>query len=397
LSGIQKHDVLGLVGLSFTIQHRDKDTKARTGVMVLPHGSVATPVFMPVGTNGTVKALTKDDLEQIGFEIILANTYHLYLRPGMDIVQKAGSLHDFAVWNKNILTDSGGFQVFSLAPFRKITEEGYQFRSHIDGSLHILTPEKVVSIQRTLNSDIQMQLDVCTPFGIPYKKALAALAVNEAWLKRANEAWKQAVGEGYAGSLFAIAQGNFYRDLREKSAEQVTRADTPGIAIGGLSVGEPEEVYEEFLALSTDMLPQEKPRYVMGIGTPEYILGAIENGIDMFDCVFPTRGGRNGYVFAKDGHYAIKRKANEDDFGPLDKECSCKVCRTYSRAYIRHLWKTKEILCSMLLSYHNLSFLHNMVKEARAAIEHDTFAAFKAAFLKRYQSGAAHEPVSFSV
>jgi queuine tRNA-ribosyltransferase len=355
--------------------------------MVLPHGSVATPVFMPVGTNGTVKALTKDDLREIGFEIILANTYHLYLRPGMDIMQKAGSLHDFAVWDKNILTDSGGFQVFSLAPFRKITEDGCRFRSHIDGSLHILTPEKVVAIQRTFNSDIQMQLDVCTPFGIPYKKADSALAVNEAWLRRANEAWKKAVDEGYAGNLFAIMQGNFYQDLRKKSAEQVGHADTPGIAIGGLSVGEPREVYQAFLALSTDLLPPDKPRYVMGIGTPEYLLDAIGNGIDMFDCVFPTRGGRNGYVFAKEGHYAIKQKAHEDDFGPLDPDCSCKVCRTYSRAYIRHLWKAKEILCSMLLSYHNLYFLHNMVKEARTAIKHDNFSAFKAAFLKRYQSG----------
>ncbi|MDR1469119.1 MAG: tRNA guanosine(34) transglycosylase Tgt [Spirochaetaceae bacterium] len=379
------------VGLTFAIQHRDAETKARTGVMVLPHGSVATPVFMPVGTNGTVKALTKDDLREIGFEIILANTYHLYLRPGMDIMQKAGSLHDFAVWDKNILTDSGGFQVFSLAPFRKITEDGYRFRSHIDGSLHLLTPEKVVAIQRTFNSDIQMQLDVCTPFGIPHKKALSALIVNEAWLERANDAWKKATDEGYAGNLFAIMQGNFYKDLREKSVGQVIHADTPGIAIGGLSVGEPLDVYNEFLAFSTDLLPPEKPRYVMGIGTPEYILGAIEQGIDMFDCVFPTRGGRNGYVFAKDGHYAIKQRAHEDDFGPLDPACSCKVCRMYSRAYIRHLWKAKEILCSMLLSYHNLYFLHNMVKEARAAIENDAFSAFKAAFLKRYQSGANRE------
>jgi queuine tRNA-ribosyltransferase len=353
--------------------------------MTLPHGSVTTPVFMPVGTNGTVKALTKDDLHEIGFEIILANTYHLYLRPGTDIIQKAGSLHDFAVWDKNILTDSGGFQVFSLAPFRKITEGGYTFRSHIDGSLHTLTPENAAAIQRVLNSDIQMQLDVCTPFGIPYKKAVSALMVNEKWLTRSNAAWRKAADEGYQGNLFAIVQGNFYRDLREKSAEQVINAGTPGIAIGGLSVGEPPETYKEFLSFTAGLLPEGKPRYVMGIGTPEYILDAIEDGIDMFDCVFPTRGGRNGFVFAKDGHYAIKRKENEDDFSPLDKECSCKVCRTYSRAYIRHLWKTREILCSMLLSYHNLYFLHNMVKEARTAIENDSFSAYKEMFLKRYQ------------
>jgi queuine tRNA-ribosyltransferase len=374
------------VGLEFTIKHKDKNTKARTGVMMLPHGSITTPVFMPVGTNGTVKALTKDDLHEIGFDIILSNTYHLYLRPGMDTIQKAGSLHDFAVWDKNILTDSGGFQVFSLAPFRKLTEDGYRFRSHIDGSLHMLTPEKVVAIQRILNSDIQMQLDVCTPYGIPYKKAVSALILNEAWLKRANESWKKAADEGYAGNLFSIVQGNFYKDLREKSAEQAINAGTPGFAIGGLSVGEPREVYTEFLSCTADLLPCDKPRYVMGIGTPEYILEAIENGIDMFDCVFPTRGGRNGFVFAQDGHYAIKQKSNEDNFGPLDRECSCKVCRTYSRAYIRHLWKTREILCSMLLSYHNLYFLHNMIKEARAAIENDSFSAFKKSFLTRYQS-----------
>jgi queuine tRNA-ribosyltransferase len=373
------------VGLTFAIKHKDKNTKARTGVMMLPHGKVTTPVFMPVGTNGTVKALTKDDLHEIGFEIILSNTYHLYLRPGTDIIQKAGSLHDFAVWDENILTDSGGFQVFSLAPFRKLTEDGYRFRSHIDGSPHTLTPEKVVEIQRILNSDIQMQLDVCTPYDIPQKKALSALIMNEAWLKRANDAWKKAADEGYAGNLFSIIQGNFYKDLREKSAEQAIHADTPGFAIGGLSVGEPREVYAEFLSFTADLLPCDRPRYVMGIGTPEYLLEAVDNGIDMFDCVFPTRGGRNGYVFAKDGHYAIKQKRNEDDFGPLDRDCSCKVCRTYSRAYIRHLWKTQEILCSMLLSYHNLYFLNNMITEARTAIENDSFSAFKRAFLKRYQ------------
>jgi queuine tRNA-ribosyltransferase len=370
----------------FSIAHRDTSSKARAGTLHLPHGDVLTPVFMPVGTNGTVKALTKDDLQEIGFEIILANTYHLYLRPGVNIIEKANGLHSFTVWENNILTDSGGFQVFSLAPFRKITEEGYRFRSHIDGSLHLFTPEKAVDIQRKLNSDIQMQLDVCTPYDIPYKKAGEALRVTEQWLIRANAAWKEAVDEGYKGALFAIMQGNFYKDLREKSAEQVIEAGTPGIAIGGLSVGEPPSLFAEYLAFSASLLPEEKPRYVMGIGTPEYILGAIENGIDMFDCVFPTRGGRNGFVFAHNGHYAIKKKENEDDFSPLDSECSCKVCKTYSRAYIRHLWKTQEILCSMLLSYHNLSFLHNLVRGARNAILNDSFPAFKTGFLQKYSA-----------
>jgi queuine tRNA-ribosyltransferase len=369
----------------FTIHHTDPSCAARTGIMNLAHGPVSTPVFMPVGTNATVKAITREDLIDIGFEIILSNTYHLYLRPGTAIIAGAGGLHQFMSWERNILTDSGGFQVFSLAPFRKIQGDGVEFRSHIDGSYHVLTPERVVAIQTLLNSDIQMQLDVCTPWGTSYQESVAALTTTTAWLFRAESAWKEAADAGYQGKLFSIVQGNFFRELRAQSAEITCSVDTPGIAIGGLSVGEPAEVFEEYLAYTTSLLPAEKPRYVMGIGTPQYVLSAIEHGIDMFDCVLPTRTGRNGRVFSHDGDFALKKQENIADFSPIDPECTCHVCRTYSRAYLRHLFKTQEILCSMLASYHNLYFLHDLIKNARKAIEENRFLSFKNHFLMRYE------------
>jgi queuine tRNA-ribosyltransferase len=373
----------------FTVNHSDPASNARTGMLDLPHGKVSTPVFMPVGTNGTVKAITREDLCGIGFEIILSNTYHLYLRPGTEVIAAAGGLHKFMSWDKNILTDSGGFQVFSLAPFRKISQEGARFHSHIDGSAHFLTPEKAVEIQAILNSDIQMQLDVCTGWGTSYKEAEEALGITDNWLLRAKKTWLEKKEAGYGGQLFGIVQGNFFRDLRERSAASAAAADTPGIAIGGLSVGETPGVYREFLASTAALLPKEKPRYVMGIGTPEYILDAIEQGIDMFDCVLPTRTGRTGRVFTRSGPWSIKKAENRLDFLPIDEECGCKVCRTYSRAYLRHLFKTGEILISMLASYHNLYFLHDLVKESRKAIEEDRFTAFKKQFLSRYGGGGA--------
>ena len=344
---------------------------------------------MPVGTNGTVKALTNEDLESIGFSIILANTYHLYLRPGTDIIAAAGGLRNFTQWKGNYLSDSGGFQVFSLAPFRKITEEGVKFRSHIDGSYHLLTPEKVVDIQVLLNSDIQMPLDICTPWGTEKKKAKEALETTARWLKRAQGTWQKAADNGYGGQLFSIVQGNFFPELRRESAERTLETDTPGIAIGGLSVGEGDEVFREYLSLCSGLLPNEKPRYVMGIGTPEYILWAIEEGIDMFDCVFPTRTGRNGHVFTHSGPISVKKAENAADFKPLDESCSCRVCKNYSRSYFRHLFKTKEILCSMLASYHNLYFLHQLVLDSRAAIRENKFIEFKNTFLSRYRKGGA--------
>lgn len=371
----------------FNILHKNKNSKARTGVLSLPHGTVQTPVFMPVGTNATVKAITKDDLEEIGFEIILANTYHLYLRPGPDLIKEAGGLHGFSKWNRNFLTDSGGFQVFSLSKLRKITNEGARFQSNIDGSYHMFTPENVVKTQAKFNSDIQMQLDVCSGWGVERKEAVEALRITSDWLVRAKKAWEEEQNKGYKGILFPIVQGNFFEDLRKQSAEFVASLDFPGIAIGGLSVGEPKEEYSKFLAYTVDCLPEDKPKYVMGIGTPDYILDAIANGIDMFDCVLPTRNARNGSYFTHDGMLSIKQERFIHDFGPIDKECNCKVCHNYSRSYLRHIFKSQEILSSMLASYHNLYFLNNLVKEAREAINNDRFEEYREVFLKRFKAG----------
>ncbi len=371
----------------FDIIHKDASSKARTGICRLPHGDVRTPVFMPVGTNATVKAITKDDLEEIGFEIILANTYHLYLRPSADLIMEAGGLHGFSKWNKNFLTDSGGFQVFSLSKLRKITAEGARFQSNIDGSYHLFTPENVVDTQVKFNSDIQMQLDVCSGWGVTKKEAIDSLKVTSDWLLRAKKRWEEKQNDGYKGMLFPIVQGNFFEDLRKQSAEFVSSLDMPGIAIGGLSVGEPQEEFLKFLSYTAGCLPENKIKYVMGIGTPDYILEAISNGIDMFDCVLPTRNARNGSYFTHDGMLSIKQERFAHDFSPVDNECNCKVCRNYSRSYLRHLFKSQEILSSMLASYHNLYFLNNLVKEARDAINNDRFEEYKKFFLTRFKAG----------
>ena len=371
----------------FDIKHKNALSKARTGVLHLAHGDVQTPVFMPVGTNATVKAMPKDFLEEIDFEIILANTYHLYLRPGADIVQEMGGLHGFSQWKKNFLTDSGGFQVFSLSKLRKITDEGVKFQSHIDGSRHLFTPENVVETQVKLNSDIQMQLDVCSGYGVERKEAERALRITKNWLLRAKNEWEKAVDQGYQGVLFPIVQGNFFEDLRKESAEFVNEIDLPGIAIGGLSVGEPHETFTEVMNYTNEVLREDKPKYVMGIGTPEYILDAVQAGIDMFDCVLPTRNARNGSYFTKKGPLSIKQERFIHDAGPLDPTCNCKVCRTYSRSYLRHIFKEQEILSSILASYHNLYFLHNMMKEIRTAIEEDRFELYRLEFLENYHQG----------
>lgn len=371
----------------FEVHHENKDSLARTGVMHLPHGDVQTPVFMPVGTKGTVKALTKDDLEEIGFEIILANTYHMYLRPGADLVKEGGGLHGFTKWNRNFLTDSGGFQVWSLSKLRKIKNEGIEFRSDIDGSKHFFTPENVVQTQVKLNSDIQMQLDVCSGFGVDRAEAERALRLSSQWAERAIAEWTIHQESGYKGILFPIVQGNFFDDLRKESAQFVDSLGTPGLAIGGLSVGEPADVYKEKLQYTVQFLSRSKPRYVMGIGTPEYILEAVANGIDMFDCVQPTRIARHGLYFSKKGMVSIKQARYEHDFGCIDPECKCKVCTTYSRAYLRHIFREQEILSSMLASYHNLYFLHNMIKEIREAINEDRFEEYRKSFLENFHSG----------
>ncbi|WP_455382432.1 tRNA guanosine(34) transglycosylase Tgt [Salinispira pacifica] len=367
----------------FTVDAVDGRSPARTGRLRLPHGEVETPVFMPVGTAGTVKAIRHDDLGRLGYRLILGNTYHLYLRPGMEVIEQFGDLHRFAGWPHNILTDSGGFQVFSLAPFRKIEEEGVYFRSHVDGSSHKLTPERVVTIQRGLGSDIQMALDVCTAPGISRKDAEEASDRTTRWAVRAKREWL-AQRDGYDGLLFGIIQGNFFKELRQRSAEEILALDLPGVAIGGLSVGETYDVFLEFLSYTAGILPAPLPRYLMGIGSPRFILDAVNSGIDMFDCVFPTRIARNGTVFTREGRLALKREQFTRDTGPIDPACTCATCRTYSRAYLRHLFKAGEMLGPMLATEHNLFFLQELMKDIRNAIRAGNFAAFRADFLSRY-------------
>ncbi len=370
----------------FEINSRDTSSSARTGILHLHHGDVRTPVFMPVGTNGTVKAVHHKDLKGMGIALILANTYHLYLRPGIEVIKKAGGLHRFTHWEGNYLTDSGGYQLFSLAPFRKITAEGIRFRSHIDGSYHALTPEDVVDLQCGLGSDVMMPLDVCTPPGITYRKALEALETTKHWAERSiiRRAGKE---EDIYGLLFGIIQGNFFEDLRRRSAEDIMRLDFPGLALGGLSVGESDDEFIHFLSFTSGLLTEEKPRYVMGIGTPEYILAAVEKGIDLFDCVFPTRIARNGSVFTQKGIIPLKKSRYADSMEPIDVECDCPVCRNYSRAYLRHLFKAGEILGPMLASMHNLYFMEVFLDHIRSSIYNGSFTEFKKNFLRTYTEG----------
>jgi queuine tRNA-ribosyltransferase len=380
--------------MSFSLLHRDPGCSARTGSLALNHGTVSTPCFMPVGTNATVKAMRNSDLEDIGVNLILGNTYHLYLRPGRDVIAAAGGLHAFMGWRHNILTDSGGYQVFSLSSFRTVDEEGVTFRSHIDGSMHHLTPEDVVDVQTTLGSDIMMQLDECTAPGISRAEAETAVRRTALWLKRSRDRWRDAAApaaqNGAAaplqGMLFGIMQGNFFRDLRKQSAEEMLALDLPGCAIGGLSVGEEFPVFKDFLCSSAELLPRDKPRYLMGIGTPEYILEAVEAGIDLFDCVFPTRTARNAQVFTFDGPLSLRNEKYRLDFRPIDAECRCTTCRTHSRAYLRHLFKAKEIQAAVLASHHNLAFIQHLVRSIREAITRGQFQEFKRGFLSRYGS-----------
>ena len=367
----------------FTLLHEDACSKARTGVLTLPHGRVSTPCFMPVGTHATVKAMRKDDLAELGFSLILANTYHLHLRPGLDVIKNAGGLHGFTSWRGNFLTDSGGFQVFSLSRLRKITEEGVKFQSHIDGSYHMFTPESVVAIQAGFNSDIQMQLDVLSPYGSSKNETETHLKTTINYLNRSFKTW-QDTPASYQGTLFPIMQGGFYKDLRQQSLDAIMECNPRGIAIGGLSVGEPKDVYNEFLAFSSSIIPRSKPIYVMGIGTPQYILEAVKNGVDMFDCVLPSRNARNGNLFTFNGPISIKQTQYEKDNNPVDLRCNCAVCRQYSKSYLRHLFKSKEILYSILATYHNLAFLSNLMFKIRDAIQKDRFMHFYNTFLKIY-------------
>ena len=357
-----------------------KDGKARRGVVSTPHGDIQTPVFMPVGTAATVKAMKPEDVKKTGAEIILSNTYHLYLRPGHELIREAGGLHKFMNWDRAILTDSGGFQVFSLGALRKITEEGVEFASHIDGSRHMLSPEKSIEIQNALGSDIMMAFDECAPYPADHDYVDKSQDLTTRWLKRCkdyHQDWEKQ-------SLFGIMQGGMYKDLREKSAKAIIDLDLPGYAIGGLSVGEPKDIYMEMQAFSADLLPADKPRYIMGVGTPDYLFEGVEAGVDMFDCVLPTRNARNGSALTSEGPLNIKNKKFEHDFGPLDPKCDCYTCRTYSRAYLRHLFKAGEILSSMLLTEHNVYFLVNTMANIRKAIEEDRFLEYKEEFYRSY-------------
>ncbi len=366
--------------VTYELIKEDPRTRARRGRLHTPHGTIETPVFMPVGTAGTVKAMLPEEVKSLGAEIILSNTYHLYLRPGHDIVREAGGLHKFMNWDRPILTDSGGFQVFSLGAMRKISEEGVKFRSHIDGSSHMLTPEKSIEVQNALGSDIMMAFDECAPYPADYSYVKNSLERTTRWLRRCKEAHKDTEKQ----SLFGIMQGGMYKDLRYQSAMEIVELDLPGYAIGGLSVGEPRELMYEVLDYATDYLPKNKPRYVMGVGTPDHLFEGVERGVDMFDCVLPTRLARNGSAMTSHGKVNIKNAKFERDFTPLDHECDCYVCRNYTRAYLRHLFKANEILSSMLLSYHNLHFLVHTMQNIREAIEQDRFTEYKREFYMKY-------------
>lgn len=366
--------------ISYELIHQDRKTGARRGVIHTPHGDIQTPVFMPVGTQAAVKAMRPEQVRELGAEIILSNTYHLYLRPGHELIREAGGLHRFMNWNRAILTDSGGFQVFSLGQLRKITEEGVHFQSHIDGSRHILTPEKAVEIQNALGSDIMMAFDECAPYPADREYIRDSMERTLRWLERCKAAHKNRERQ----SLFAIMQGGMYRDLRRECAERMVEMDFPGYAIGGLSVGEPKEQMLEILDDCVDYLPQDRPRYLMGVGTPDYLFEAVERGVDMCDCVEPTRIARHGLATTSRGRINIKNARFERDFSPLDPECDCYTCRNYSRAYIRHVFKAGEMMSAMLLSNHNLHFLINMMAGMRKAIEEDRFTEFKKEFYDKY-------------
>lgn len=369
---------------TYTLLHTDG--AARAGIVHTAHGDIPTPIFMPVGTVGSVKAVAPDDLAAMNAPIILGNTYHLYLRPGHKLVERHGGLHGFASWPGAILTDSGGFQIFSLNSLRKLREEGAEFRSHLDGSKHLFTPENVVDIQRSLNSDIMMVLDECVPHGADYAYTEKSTALTTRWALRARKHYPAGTAHNL---LFAITQGGFYKDLRRRSIEELCAHDFDGFAIGGLSVGEPKPVMYDFLYDIAPQLPAGKPRYLMGVGTPLDIANGIAAGIDMFDCVLPTRNARNGTLYTSQGKINIKRKEYAEDDGPLDPQCGCYTCRTFSRAYLRHLYVSKELLSFRLNSLHNLTYFLDLVRNARQAILENRYADFLAGVAAIYPEEAA--------
>ena len=370
--------------MKFTLQAQDKNSQARAGEIETAHGTIKTPIFMPVGTAGTVKAVHQHELvNDIQAQIILGNTYHLYLRPGLDVINKAGGLHKFINWDRPILTDSGGYQVYSLTEVRKIKEEGVTFRSHIDGSKHLFTPENVMDTQRVIGADIIMAFDECTPYPCDYNYARRSIEMTHRWLKRCCDRFDATTPlYGYDQTLFPIVQGSVYKDLRERSAEKIASFNREGNAIGGLSVGEPAEEMYAMTEVVTNILPKEKPRYLMGVGTPVNLLENIALGIDMFDCVMPTRNARNGMLFTQNGIINIKNEKWKDDFSPIEKESDLLVDQIHSKAYLRHLIRSQEILGAQIASLHNLHFYLWLVENARAKIIDGSFYDWKNKMVK---------------
>lgn len=366
---------------NFQLGKKAKNSAARAGIIQASHGKIKTPVFMPVGTVGAVKAISPRELEKLDFEIILGNTYHLYLRPGMEIIKSAQGLHDFTNWHRNILTDSGGFQVMSLKNLREINDDGVKFQSHIDGSYHMFTPEKVIQIQHTLNSDIMMVFDECTPY--PSSKDYTRKSAQRS-LKWAKRSLKEHKKYEKNNALFGIVQGGVFPDLRKENAAELTQLDFDGYSIGGLAVGEEKEDMYRIVSLMNDSLPQTKARYLMGVGTPIDLLENIDRGVDMFDCVMPTRHARHGSVFTKQGRMTIRNGKFKNDMRPIQEDCTCYACQNFSRAYIRHLIKIKEILGIRLTTIHNLHFYKNLMLQARRAILNDNFTDFKQKFINDY-------------
>ena len=378
---------------SYTLEHVAEGTGARAGVIHTPHGDIQTPIFMPVGTQATVKCMSPEELKEIGAQIILCNTYHLHLRPGEALVKRHGGLHGFMNWDRPILTDSGGFQVFSLSDLRKMSEQGVEFKSHLDGSKHFLTPESTIDIEMDLGADIIMCLDECVPHDADLAYTEKSLGLTTRWATRCKKQWETRLETDWVtqSALFGICQGGMYPNLRKESARQLVDLDFPGYSIGGLSVGEPVPQMLEMLEYSVAELPAEKPHYFMGLGTPLELFECIERGVDMFDCVLPTRNARNGTVFTRTGKLVVRNGAYAEDMLPMDPECGCYACRHYTRAYVRHLIWANEILGLRLCTLHNLYFLLELVRNIRLAILENRFIPYKKAFFDRYQSESGDE------
>ena len=366
---------------NFEVIAQSSDSRARAGVIQTVHGAIETPVFMPVGTLGSVKSLSPEELVEAGAQVILGNTYHLYLRPGCDVIDKFDGLHGFIHWDRPILTDSGGFQVFSLAKLAKLSEEGVTFQSHIDGSKHLLTPEKAIEIQTGLGSDIMMCLDNCIQYPATREQSRAALETTTQWALRCKQAWRETKND--SNTLFGIVQGSMFKDLRRRSADELMNIGFNGYAIGGLSVGEPAEMMLEMADFTLPLLPEDRPRYIMGVGTPENLIELAALGADMFDCVLPTRNARNGQLFTQNGAINISNSQFKDDTGPIESDCRCYTCRSFSRAYLRHLYMARELLAYRLNTIHNVYFFIDFVKRMRQAILSDGFASFRRDFYHR--------------